>query len=75
MNLINRTTETVITDTFWVNYAGQTFIYKEYLNLEGKVIDAELRDEYGDSDHPPAFLEEIEEFISTLPAADLTKLT
>ena len=67
MKLLNRTTSTVTTDTFEIDHDGRKFVYIEYLNDKGKVIDFALRNQDGEDiaryDNGSITLEKIQNFV------------
>jgi len=62
MKLTKRYREAVITETFVFEDGDKTFILKEYLNEDNKVIDPRLvLDQTGISLNDPALLEQLQE--------------
>jgi len=61
MKLTNRYREAVITETFVFEDGDETFILKEYLNEDNKVIDSQVLDQTGISLNDPALLEHLQE--------------
>ncbi len=74
MKLIDRHTETVTTDTFQIErddpsypHNKEKFIYIEYLNDKGRVIDCNLRETSGEEIDDANLLDEIQKFVDKLP--------
>jgi len=65
MKIVAKLEETVKIETFIVEYNGQRYTYKDYINLENnKIVDTIIRDEEGnevESEIYHAILEFIEE--------------
>ena len=67
MKIKNKVTESITTESYEVECDGtngpMTFIYIDYLNEKGKVIDSVLRTVEGYDVDVPGLMEEIQEFI------------
>ena len=61
MKLTNYHREAVITETYVFEDGDETFILKEYLNEDNKVIDSQVLDQTGISLNDPALLEQLQE--------------
>jgi uncharacterized protein YycO len=66
MNLLHKSESTVTEATYTIQDEVDTFIYKEWRNDSGKVIDAVLRDKDGFDIDDPVILEMIEEYLSSI---------
>lgn len=55
--------DSITEETFILQGSDGKFIYKEWLNEKGKVIDFQLRDKDGFSIDDPALVEEIQSFL------------
>jgi len=61
MKLTNRYREAVITETFVFEDGDETYILKEYLTEDNRVIDSQVLDQTGISLNDPALLEHLQE--------------
>lgn len=51
--------------SYTIEKDGKTYIYKDYLDSKGKVIDSELRDAFGFSVFDPTLLEGIQNMVDS----------
>jgi len=61
MKIVSKTVAAITTETYEVEKDGQKYIYIDYLNDSGKVIDSILRDENGNNVDNMTLMEEIQE--------------
>lgn len=67
MQLISNTSSTITTNTFTFDIDGRKVVYIEYLNEKNKVTDCNLRDENGNEIDDAALLEELQNFVDSMP--------
>ena len=66
MELLNKIESAVTEVTYTLQDETSSFIYKEWMDSRGKVIDCLMRDNDGFDIDDPALLEKVQEFIDEI---------
>jgi len=63
--VMTKTEPSVNIKSYTIKHDGETFIYKDYLDGKGKVIDSELLDADGFGVFEPALMDEIQKMVDS----------